>query len=62
MEIEHVDRLIEYLKNTNNQLGNEDYLKLLRQDFKNYYLQFDKRREKNFSSTFSTLADWYCSL
>lgn len=62
MEVEHLDRLIDYLKNENNQLGNQDYLNLLRKDFKNYYTQFDSRRGKNFTETFADLADWYCSL
>lgn len=62
MEIEHFDRLVEYLRNENNQLGNDDYVNLLRQDFKKYYSQFDTRRNKNFVKTFNNLADWYCSL
>ena len=62
MEVEHVNRLVDYLDNDKNQLGNESLLQSLRQDFKCYYTQFDKRRNHNFEQTFPQLAEWYNSL
>lgn len=59
MEINHIERLIEYLKNKNNQLENID---LLRKYFKNYYTQYDNRRGKNFVKTFPTIGAWYSDL
>jgi hypothetical protein len=31
----------------------------LQRDFKNFYTQYDQRRNKNFAETFPALADWY---
>jgi len=62
MEIEHLNRLIDYLKENHNQLGPPDYVGKLQQDFKSYYTQFDKRRGKNFTETFPELAGWYNGL
>jgi organic radical activating enzyme len=31
-------------------------------DFKSFFMQYDKRRNKNFSKTFPELADWYKSI
>jgi len=62
MEIEHVERLIKYLNTEANQLGDADYIKFLRKDFKSYYTQYDNRRGKNFINTFPELVDWYNSI
>lgn len=62
MEVEHVIRLVDYLKSESNQLGNEDYINGLRRDFRIYYTQFDQRRNKNFVSTFPELGQWYETL
>ena len=35
---------------------------ILQRDFKNFYLQYDQRRSKNFTETFPALADWYNTL
>lgn len=56
MEIEHVERLVEYLKNENNQLQNREQLLKY---FKNYFNQYDQRRGKDFVKTFPRLKDWY---
>jgi len=56
MEIEHVDRLIEYVRNESNQTTNLDKLQ---QYFKNYYTQYDKRRGKSFEKTFPIIGEWY---
>jgi hypothetical protein len=34
----------------------------LARDFKSFFVQYDKRRNKNFVETFPRLADWYNSL
>ena len=56
MEVEHVDRLIEYVRNESNQTTNLDKLQ---QYFKNYYTQYDKRRGKSFTKTFPIIGEWY---
>jgi len=56
MEIEQVERLIEYLKNETNQIPNrENVVKW----FKNYFTQYDKRRGKDFKKTFPIIGEWY---
>ena len=59
MEINHIERLIEYLKNRSNQLENID---ILRKYFKNYYSQYDERRGKDFAKTFPKIGAWYSGL
>lgn len=59
MEIDHVERLIEYLENKSNQLNGKDSL---RQYFKNYYIQYDKRRNKDLKKTFPIIGEWYNGL
>ena len=56
MEAEQVERLIDYLDTETNQIPNVDKLSKF---FKNYYLQYDKRRGKNFVETFPELGEWY---
>ena len=56
MEIEQVERLIEYLKNESNQIPNrENVVKW----FKSYFTQYDKRRGKSFEKTFPIIGEWY---
>jgi len=56
MEIEQVERLIEYLQNETNQITNrENVVKW----FKNYFTQYDKRRGKDFEKTFPIIGEWY---
>ena len=54
-EINQTLRLIDYLKQSTTPT---DILKL-QKDFKNFYAQYDNRRNKNFVNTFSTLKDFY---
>ena len=54
-EINQTLRLIDYLKQSP---APTDILKL-QKDFKNFYAQYDNRRNKNFVNTFSTLKDFY---
>jgi hypothetical protein len=56
MEIEQVERLIEYLDNESNQIPNREYTVKW---FKSYFTQYDKRREKNFEKTFPIIGEWY---
>jgi hypothetical protein len=35
---------------------------ILQKDFKKFYAQYDQRRNKNFCTTFTGLADWYKSI
>ena len=57
-EIDHIDRLIDYL----NEPEPEDIDKR-RHDFKHFYKQYDKRRDKSFNDTFpSDLVEWFNSL
>lgn len=56
MEIKHVERLIEYLKNDNNNVNNLENLVLY---FKNFYTEYDKRRNKNLVKTFPKIGEWY---
>lgn len=59
MEKDHIERLIEYLQNDTNQLVGKESL---RQFFKNYYKQYDKRRKKNLIQTFPIIGEWYNGL
>ena len=56
-------------------IGNFDYLDIVKtphsetfdrpsllNDFKQFYTQYDTRRNKNFTQTFPALADWYTTL
>lgn len=61
-EINHLQRLIDYLdvvKTPHRETF--DHSKLLN-DFRKFYQQYDQRRGKNFSETFPALAEWYNSL
>lgn len=62
MEINHVMRLIEYLKTDKNTIGTEEERIILSREFKRFYTQYDQRRGKNFTKTFPELKDWYDSL
>jgi len=62
MEIEHVKRLIEYLRKVDIPHEGASNKTVLEKDFKNFYEQYDVRRNKNFIETFSELEDWYRDL
>jgi len=34
----------------------------LQADFKSFFTQFDQRRDKDFTTTFPNLSDWYNNL
>jgi len=61
-EINHTQRLIDYLdvvKTPHNEAF--DMSKLLN-DFKQFHTQYDQRRNKNFTATFPKLTEWYDSI
>ena len=61
-EWNHLQRLVDYLDVVKTpHSGAFDKPKLLN-DFKKFYQQYDQRRNKNFTATFPSLADWYNSL
>ena len=62
MEINQVKRLIEYLQSVNKPHSDSFDMPKLHNDFKQFYSQYDVRRNKNFETTFPQLADWYNSL
>ena len=62
MEINQLQRLIDYLDIVKTPHSDSFELPKLRKDFKRFYEQYDQRRNKDFVSTFPSLADWYTSL
>lgn len=62
IEQEHVERLIDYLDIVKTPYENASEVDVLRQDFKQFYTQYDQRRSKSFVDTFPTLAQWYSNL
>jgi hypothetical protein len=61
-ERNHVQRLIDYLDVVKTPHSEAFELDKLRNDFKQFYTQYDQRRNKNFRTTFPRLADWYDSI
>ena len=59
MEQEHIKRLIEYLRKVQTPHEGASHIDILERDFKNFYEQYDIRRDKNFINTFPLLEDWY---
>ena len=61
-EINHMQRLIDYLDVVKTPHSEAFELDKLRSDFRQFYQQYDQRREKNFIATFPVLSNWYQSL
>jgi len=61
-EINHIERLIDYLELVDKPHSDAFEEKKLLSDFKNFYSQYDQRRNKNFTETFEELKDWYNGL
>lgn len=61
-EVNHVQRLVDYLDVVKTPHINAAEQSVLQKDFKNFYTQYDERRGKDFVKTFPALADWYKSL
>ena len=58
-EINHLQRLIDYLDIVKTPHSDAFDMPRLHNDFKQFYTQYDQRRGKNFTETFPTLAEWY---
>ena len=59
-EKNHVERLIDYLDKVNVPHGEGFDRSMAERDFKNFYQQYDLRRNKNFAETFSNrIVEWY---
>jgi hypothetical protein len=61
-EINHLRRLIDYLDVVKTPHSDAFDLPKLRNDFKQFYTQYDNRRGKNFAVTFPHMKDWYESI
>jgi hypothetical protein len=61
-EINHVQRLIDYLDVVKTPHSEAFEMPKLLNDFKQFYTQYDTRREKNFYKCFPELIEWYESI
>lgn len=61
-EINHLQRLIDYLDVVKTPHSETFDRPALLNDFKQFYQQYDLRRNKNFVDSFPALADWYVNL
>jgi len=61
-EINHVNRLINYLDQVKTPHSEAFDMIKLHNDFGRFYQQYDQRRDKNFVSTFPVMAEWYKNL
>jgi organic radical activating enzyme len=61
-EINHVDRLINYLDRVDTPHSDTFEMPKLHNDFKQFYTQYDQRRNKVFRATFDNLTKWYDSI
>ena len=61
-EINHTQRLIEYLDTVKTPHSEAFEMPKLRNDFRQFYTQYDQRRGKDFVATFPQLKEWYESI
>jgi hypothetical protein len=61
-EINHVQRLIDYLDVVKTPHSDAFDLPVLHNDFRRFYEQYDQRRGKDFGATFPNLKNWYESI
>jgi hypothetical protein len=61
-ERNHVQRLIDYLDVVKTPHSDAFEMPKLHNDFKQFFTQYDQRRDKNFATTFPQLTDWYKTL
>ena len=61
-EVNHTQRLIEYLDIVKTPHSDTFEMPKLLNDFKQFFSQYDTRRSKNFGTVFPALAPWYNSL
>jgi len=62
MEINQLQRLIDYLDVVKTPHTGAEDVEVMRKDFKRFFTQFDQRRNKNFVETFPAYKDWYESI
>lgn len=62
MERNQVTRLIDYLVSVEKPHSETFEMPKLHNDFKHFYAQYDRRRNKNFTEAFPGLTEWYSSL
>lgn len=62
MEINHVERLAQYLNDADNQYHDSVDKLEMQKDLRQFYDQYDRRRSKDFRSTFPNLVEWYDSI
>ena len=58
-ELNHLQRLVDYLDVVKTPHRETFEIPRLLNDFKQFYTQYDQRRNKNFAATFPKLAGWY---
>ena len=61
-EINHMQRLIDYLDVVKTPHSESFDLPALHNDFKLFYQQYDQRRHRSLSDTFNTIGSWYQTL
>jgi hypothetical protein len=61
-EINHTERLITYLDRVDTPHSEAFDMPKLLNDFRQFYTQYDQRRDKNFRETFANLTAWYDSI
>jgi organic radical activating enzyme len=61
-EINHLQRLIDYIDTVKTPHSEAFELPKLQNDFRQFYGQYDRRRNKDFTKTFPKLKEWYDSL
>jgi organic radical activating enzyme len=61
-ERDQLRRLIDYLDVVKTPHSGAAEQQVLQQDFKKFYDQYDRRRDKNFIATFPSLCEWYRTL
>ena len=59
MEIDHTQRLIDYLDVVKTPHAGAAEQSKLQKDFKTFYSQYDKRTGKDFEKTFPIIGEWY---
>ena len=62
MELNQLQRLIDYLDVVKTPHLGAAELDILQNDFKKFYAQYDQRRNKDFCKTFPNLKEWYNNL
>ncbi len=61
-EVNHMQRLVDYLDVVKTPHSDAFEMPKLHNDFKQFYTQYDTRRNKDFAQTFPNLTPWYTTL